>query len=146
MTPGIEHLNQAEKEWLYLVIWKLIVSDGWVSPEESTIFVDALHWVSRDEMSAIEEKATALGDQIPIEPLADLDHKKAGTMLCEIIRIAAIDGVLALGEVKIIEKAAKLLQFDEESELNALQIAQQYADLNKKRMHFIKDLKNHFNK
>ncbi|MDX2470058.1 MAG: hypothetical protein QNL04_05720 [SAR324 cluster bacterium] len=146
MTPGIEHLNQTEKEWLYLVIWKLIISDGWVSPEESTIFIDALNWVTKDEMTAIEEKAGSIGDEIPIEPLADLDHKKAGTMLCEIIRIAAIDGVLALGEVKIIEQAAKLLHFDTETELNALKLAQQYANLNKERMHFVRDLKKHFTK
>ena len=144
MTPGIEQLNQKEKEWLYLVIWKLIISDGWVSPEESTVFNDALSWLSKDEMTVIEEKGSAIGTDLPVEALAELDHKKAEIMLCEIMRIAAIDGVLVLGEVKIIERAAKLLRFDQETAVAALVLAQKYATLNKERIGFINDLKNHF--
>ena len=110
---GIDKLNFEERRWLYLVIWRMILSDERVDEEEYSDLREAMRWVRKSEMEELERLAKSMDDDLPLEPLENLTADKAITLLMEIVRVAAIDGQLAIIEISIIEKVGKLLGFDE---------------------------------
>ncbi|MDX2470057.1 MAG: hypothetical protein QNL04_05715 [SAR324 cluster bacterium] len=131
MIFGISQLPDETRKWLYLVISSLILSDKWVAEEEKAAFHDAMQWITQEEINELEQKSKDDNQSIPLGRPANLDAKVATILLNEIMRVAAIDGILTLSEMTIIETATRLLGFDEFIAEVALEIAQKLATIQK---------------
>ncbi len=144
MIFGISQLPEETRKWLYLVISSLILSDKWVAEEEKAAFHDAMQWITKEEIAALEQKGKEAHTSISLERPANLDANVATIMLNEIMRIAAIDGILTISEMSIIETATELLGFDEVIAEIALEIAQKQAEVQKEVVALNKITSEHF--
>lgn len=132
MTPN--DLSAKERKWLYTAIWKVIVSDGQVSKEEFHDLSEAMSWVPRAEFDALNAAEMETLSRFPLPPLEGLGFEKAFLMLTEVIRVAALDARLMLGELAFIEQFAKLLGFEERAVERALEWAEQLRQVSLAKM------------
>ncbi|MDX2470056.1 MAG: hypothetical protein QNL04_05710 [SAR324 cluster bacterium] len=144
MIFGIKQLRFQERKWLHIVLWKLVTSSGWVTKLEQSSFHDAMQYVRKSEMELIIDEFEKMGGEFPYLPERGINADKAGVILFEIMRVAAINGELTLGEMNIIEAAARALGFDEEFIEKVLKITAEKAHANRAQMNLLKNLKDHF--
>ena len=115
MEQQFQDLPLAYKKWLSILLWKLIISDGWVTKEECPFLQEAMNWVTYDEFYATHDNAEEKGIICNLEAPKGLTFETAFVMLNFLLVVAPADQKLALSELTLIEKAACLLGFSEQS-------------------------------
>ena len=108
MNLKISQLPHELQRWLAILLWKLILIDGWVSQEERDDLHESMKMVDYDEFKGMEQKS---GGVCGLARPDNLDFEHAFVMFLELIRVALSDQKFALAEMVLIEKAAGLLGF-----------------------------------
>lgn len=142
---GVHELSYEERKWLYVAIWKLIVVDGRVTSEEFEDLRQAMSFVRKDEMEALEAQAEK--DLKPFNPgnLEGLSFERALVMMLEMLRVASIDGELALEEQAYIEGFAHLLGFaSDQAKQTFLDLGQEMTLIEQRKIALRRDLRPQF--
>jgi len=123
----ISTLNEEELHWLYVAVWKMIISDPWVNEKKLTLLHEAMPWVDKEEMEQLEELIQKLKDEFPLSPPQDLNEGKKEIMWNKILPIASINGKVSLKAMKLIKRIGKHLGYNEGKIQNALNQVQERA-------------------
>ncbi|MDT8445419.1 MAG: hypothetical protein RRB13_00820 [bacterium] len=144
MVVCLEDFTAAERKWFAQAIWKIIVVDGQVSPEEFIDLREAMNWTKKEEIEALNQAELEQLTKFPLPPLPGLSFEKAFYMLAEMIRVAAADSRLLLGELNLVEHFSNLLGFDERATEQALNWAEDLRKVNLAKIGLSQLCRDHF--
>ncbi len=120
----VTQLPHELRQWLYMLIWRLIKCDHWISIAEMDALHEAMRWVRKKDMEKLAQK---LSSDFPLEPPSGISDEQAKLMWMEIVRVAAVDGKVSLAQMCLIEQAGRVLGFSEAAILKALGLAEKLA-------------------
>ena len=127
VVQEVAKLPMGLRQWLYKFVWYLIRADHWITDAELEALREAMRWVRKEDMNRLEALAAKLGSDFPLEAPSGISDEQARLMWMEVVRVAVIDGKLAIVEMNLIERAGQALGFGSQALEQALILAQEMA-------------------